>query len=123
MLPTVLLAARSQVRDELLSIIENRCHVISPQTLEEAETCLLPSRFSVALSDEDAYVTDIGWLLAHKIREQLGTPTKIVMLTNKPYNAYFKPSTTSLRENVDWILVFPISEEQILHEVERRSAS
>ena len=115
----VLLAVRPQEADAFYSLIQRSSHAaISTSSLTGARTWLGKMLFHIAVVDEDFDGPGTGWILAKHIRQQLPPDVKIVMLVRSCPQEYFE--NKELAGRFDWIMAFPISGEQLLHELDRK---
>jgi DNA-binding NtrC family response regulator len=115
---TILLAARPQEREILRSVIQKSTHMlIITGSLGEVIAHLSEMQIQIAVIDEDFDGLGTGWMLAESIRRHLASSVKIIMLVRGRPHKYYK--SKEFEGKFDWVMSFPISDEQLLHELER----
>ena len=119
MIKTVLLAARPKEREIFHSVIQEGGHeVVVVDSLSRAHSCLDETQFQIAVIDEDFDGPNTGWKLAESIRRCLTSDLKIIVLTRGDYHEYFE--SKEFEGKFNWVMGFPISPEQLLHELNRK---
>ncbi|SRR3989304_114780 len=122
MAPNILLASQHQKKEALQSIVTKKASGLTVvDSMVKAEKAIVETQFQIAVIDENFDGLETGWLLAKKIKKYFDPDVKVIMLVEKSHRNYFDSGRNEFRENVDWVMVFPISEEQLLHELDRRS--
>ena len=116
---TVLLAVQPQDREILRSVLQEGSHkVVIIDSLGKAHSYLNETQFQVAVIDEDFNGANTGWELAESIRKHPTSDLKIIVLTRGDYHKYFE--SKEFEGKFDWVMDFPISPEQLLHELTRK---
>jgi len=116
---TILLAARPREREILRSVIQEGGHeVVVVDSLDKAHSHLNETQFQIAVIDEDFDGPNTGWKLAEGIRRHVTSDLKIIVLTRGDYHKYFE--SKEFEGKFDWVMGFPISSEQLLHELTRK---
>jgi DNA-binding response OmpR family regulator len=116
---TVLLAARPEETETFRSIIQEGGHkLVVADSLSDAQSYLDETQFQIAVIDEDFDGPSTGWKLAERIRRCLTPDLKIIVLTRGDHNKYFE--SKYFEGKFDWVMGFPISAEQLLHELNRK---
>jgi hypothetical protein len=87
-------------------------------SLDEAKAQLAEKRLQIAIVDEDFDGPGVGWVLAEYIREHVLVRVKVIVLVRQHPHQYF--GSEEFAGKFDWIMGFPISEEQLLHELNRK---
>lgn len=119
MTKTVLLAARPTKREIFCSVIqEGGYEVVVVDSLDKAHFHLDETQFQIAVIDEDFAGPNTGWKLAESIQRCITSDLKIIVLTRGEYHEYFE--NKEFEGKFDWVMGFPISPEQLLHELNRK---
>lgn len=119
MAKTVLLAAQPEEAEVFCAVIQEDNHqLIVVDSLSEAKSHLDEMRFQIAVIDEDFDGPGTGWGLAESVRKYLASDVKIIVLVRGEYHEYFE--STEFEGKFDWVMGFPISPEQLLHELNRK---
>lgn len=114
----VLLAARSKEKRVFRSVIQEGGHeVVIVDSLSKAHSCLNDKIFQIAVIDEDFAGPSTGWKLAGSIQRCRTSNIKIIVLVRGDYNKYFE--SKKFKGKFNWVMGFPISPEQLLHELNR----
>ena len=115
---TVLLAVRPQEAGWFHSAMREGGHVdLGAASLDEAKAQLVERQPQIALVDEDFDGPGGGWALAEYIREHVPVRVKVIMLVRQRPQEYLGNEGFT---GFDWIMSFPISKAQLLHELDRK---
>ena len=114
----ILLATCENEREIIHSILQRKKYQITvASSIQGALSALESEFFQLTLIDEDFESAGEGWALAKTIRRRFSLSLVILMLVWGSYRQYFdSPHFLSI---ADWIMHFPVSEEEILGNVER----
>jgi DNA-binding response OmpR family regulator len=114
----ILLAVRDDEREIIHSILRQKTHQITvASSIESALSALESEIHQLALIDEDFLAAGEGRTLAEDIRHRFGPSLVILMLVRGSYRDYF--DSGDLWSTVDWIMHYPVSDEEILGNIER----
>jgi DNA-binding NtrC family response regulator len=114
----ILIAVREAERDTIYSILQRKMYqAIVTSSIKSALSALESKVYRLALIDEDFVSAGEGWTLAKLIRQRFGPNLVMLMLVRGSYRDYF--DSEEFLSKVDWIMHYPISEEEILGNVER----
>jgi DNA-binding response OmpR family regulator len=116
----ILLAAREAEREIIHSILQcDRYRITVASSIESALSALESEDYQVALIDEDFVAAGEGWTLARTIRQQFSAGFVILMLVRGSHSQYAGSERGEFLYKVNWIMPYPVSEEEILHNIER----
>ena len=119
MAKTVLLATRPEEAEIFRSVIQEESQeLVVVDSLSKVKSHLDEMQFQIAVIDEDFDGPSTGWKLAEGIRKCLTSDVKIIVLVRGDYHEYFE--SKEFEGKFDWVMGFPISPEQLLHELNRR---
>ncbi len=122
----ILLGMRDETKEVMISVINRIARNLSvPASIEEAINLFHSRKFDIALIDENFGGEDEGWGLAKEIKSSLTyEKVKVIMFSGTYHKkSHWQSTTTGWRENVDYVLVYPLDVDEIPAEVERQMQS
>lgn len=114
---TVLLAVRPEFRETLRLWIQKAHEPLVFNSLNEAIARISETRFQIAVIDEDFDGTGSGWLLTEMVRKHRIPDAKIIVLGSEHLQEYYE--NKKYKGKFDWIMRLPVSDEQLLSELDR----